>query len=138
MNHATNCKFCKKPITIEIDDAYAALGDPQKLLPISTCDRCADLRVERRCVEDRVKTAALTLANAKGHARQEMQSRFSGIFERLLHDYARLIARWHYLQGESWDDAALETILIHPEAWHSVLETLWKVFKDANKERELI
>ena len=136
VRHGTTCKFCKNPITIEVAVSYAALGDPHGIIPMAACDRCADLHEERRILEDRVRIAAMTLNNIKGvESRKEANVRYTGIFEKLLHDYAKMIARWHYLQGESWDQEAVAMIIEHPEAWPSVLRTFWAVFRDANAKR---
>ena len=62
MKHATHCKFCKSPITIEIDDEYSKLGDPFKLIGMASCNRCADLRTERRCLEGKIKRVCMILA----------------------------------------------------------------------------
>ncbi len=48
MKHGTHCKFCKLPIVVVVDDAYAGLGDPLHLLGLAACNFCSDIRVERR------------------------------------------------------------------------------------------
>lgn len=137
MKHGTNCKFCQNPITVEIDDAYANLGDPFKLIKIACCDRCADLRVERRMLEDKVRKVCRVRELDPKLAKTREQSHRSTL-EKLLKQYSNMIARWHYLSGMCWDDRATETIMDHPEAWNSVLATLWKIFKDANPARSRI
>jgi hypothetical protein len=135
MNHATHCKFCHKPITIEISDEYEVNNDPLKILPLASCNRCADIRVERRRLEDKVRVTAMTLAMAGKHRTAEVAAKTRTVIEKLLKDYANLICRWHYLSGMTWDDAAVDTVMEHPDKWPDVLKTLWQIFRDANKER---
>lgn len=135
MNHGTTCKFCKKPITVEIDDDYSKLHDPLKLLPIAACNRCADLRVERRKLESKVKITAMMLALAGKHRTNELESKCRSVLDALLKQYANMIARWNYMQGMSWDEECIAVIMEHPDQWATVLKTLWQIFYDANKNR---
>jgi hypothetical protein len=134
-SHGVTCKFCKKPITIEVADSYAELGDPHKLIPIAACNRCADIREERRILEDKIRKLSMTFNSMKPDARKQETGRYRLAFDRLLKRYANLICRWHYLSGMTWDDAALDTIIEHPDHWQDVLKTLWTIFRDANRDR---
>ena len=134
MKHGTTCKFCQKPITVEIDDTYAALGDPLKLLGLACCDRCADLRVEHRKLEANIMHLCRIRELDPKVAKAREQSHRSTL-EKLLKQYANMIARFHFMEGMSWDDASLELIMDKPEAWSSVLKELWKMFKDCNHDR---
>ena len=135
MNHATTCKYCRKPITVEIDDAYADLGDPHKLIPMAACNRCADIRVERRVLEAKVKFACMMLHFGRKKFSETKVHDTRVVLERLLKQYANMIARWHFLEGMSWDDEALNLIMDKPDAWASVLKELWKMFTACNPER---
>lgn len=134
MNHATNCKFCKKPITIEIDESYAELGDPYKLIQMASCNSCADIRAERRSLEAKIKyTCGMRVASKKKTSETET-SKARTLLEKLLKQYANMIARFHFMQGMSWDDECLEAIMEHPENWSEILSRLWKMFRDSNPE----
>jgi hypothetical protein len=133
--HATHCKFCHKPITLEVSESYDTIGDKLKLFPAAACNPCADIRVDRRQLEAKISRAAMTLAGAGPKATVEFRGRFHAILEKLLQDYAKLIARWHHLSGMSWDDAALDTIMDHPTHWPQILQTLWTIFQDSNPSR---
>ena len=134
--HGTTCKFCRKPITVEIAVSYAEIGDPLKIIPLAACDRCSDLREERRKLESKIRVVSMTYAAMGGSKSKEIASRYMGIFEKVLMDYANMIARWHFMDGKCWDDVAVQTIMEHPEAWPKVVQTLWVIFKDANKSRK--
>lgn len=133
MNHATNCKFCHKPITLEVDDAYAALGDPHKLLPMAACNFCSDIRVERRRLEASLAKVAAMIALVPRDGKEAATLR--AVVERMTKNYAEMIARWHHLQGCVWDVEAVNLIMDKPHAWSQVLTTLWSLFKDWKEQR---
>lgn len=130
----TTCKFCKKPITLKIAKSYSELGDPQKLIPMAACNSCADLRVERRSLEAKVKfICMMRKTEGKKESDSQQQERREAL-EKLLKQYAHLVARWHFMEGMAWDDAALDTVMEKPGQWFDVLATLWKTFKAATPE----
>lgn len=134
MRHGTQCKFCKKPITLEIDDSYSEISSPVKLLPLAACNRCADLRVERRAIESKVKFICLMRHN-NPKAAESRKEHHRQALEKLLKGYANLIARWHYLEGMSWDDECLNVIMEKPSHWATIMAELWKMFAACNPER---
>ena len=133
MNHATTCKFCNRPITVEIDDTYSELGDSLKLLPMASCNRCADLRVERRMIEDAVKSTAMRLHRSDRTTETINQSRDS--FIKLTQKYANLIARWNGMDGGAWDIEGVELLLDKPDHWSKILGEFWKMFTDSQRHR---
>lgn len=130
----TTCKFCRKPITISISDSYDYLADPHKLIPLAACNQCADLRVERRSIESKVKFIC-KMRQLDNNRAIKGADRDRVALEKLLKQYANMIARWHFMQGMTWDDAALDLIMDKPAHWFDILGTLWRIFKDANPER---
>lgn len=133
MNHATNCKFCKMPITVEIDDAYAELGDPYKLLPMACCNRCADLRLTRGVLEGKIKHACLGLFQKKGMASREVVTRTREVLTKLTQGYATMIARWNHKEGMAWDEECVNMMMDKPEYWHKILAELWNLFRDSHR-----
>jgi hypothetical protein len=136
MKHATNCKFCKNPITLDVDDEYDAIGDPLKLLPLAACNRCADLRVERRSLERKVNFICM-MRHLDPKIRESRMDHHRQMLESLLKQYANMIARWHGMSGMCWDDAALDDIMERPDLWNKNLQTLWKMFAENSKARAL-
>jgi hypothetical protein len=138
MKYGTTCKFCLNPITIDIDDDYAALGDPYKLLPMACCNRCADIRVERRQLEDKIKFVC-KMRELDPKLAVQRREKDRATLERLLKKYSNLIARWHFKEGMCWDDAVLETIMETPKQWFDVLGKLWKMFRESvPAQKELV
>ena len=129
MKHALHCKFCKKPITVEIDDAYLELGDPYKLLPMALCNHCADLRVRKRQIEARVKSVAMLLIQCGDKVPESVCQVATGRLHTQTQDYAKLIADWHNMSGMAWDEGIPGLILSKPDRWADILAGCWKHFK---------
>lgn len=134
MKHATNCKFCKRPITVTVDDYYAEMGDPYKLLAKASCNTCADVRQLRRVLEDRISRQATAFAAmhrpseaAKGLARKNLT--------RLCEAYAKMIARWHRTEGMAFDEEVVNTMLDRPDKWAECLSGLWRMFKQWQRDK---
>lgn len=136
MNHSTHCKFCHKPITVEVDDDYAKLGDPYKLLQKAACNACADVRMLRRVLEERISRVSTVYA-AIHHPSDSVKINTRKSISKLLQAYCRMIARWNRLEGMAFDEAAVDTLMEHPSQWAEVLSNLWKVFRHWQQQREL-
>ena len=132
---STECKFCKKPITIEISQSYFGLNDPFKLLPLASCNKCSDLRVERIGIENSVKRVAMILHLAGRNRSSEMVSRSRDSFIKLTQKYANLIARWNGMDGGAWDVEGVELLLDKPDHWSKILGEFWKMFTDSQRHR---
>ncbi len=131
MKYGTNCKFCKKPITIEIDDAYAELGDPYKLLPMAACNRCADLRVQKRNIEGQLGSLCASISVAKG-SKDGMPKNAKSNVERLTKIYASLIARWNNLDGMAWEPGIVDAIIADPHHWGDISHRMWQMCRKPN------
>lgn len=129
MLHATSCQFCKLPITLEIEDGYAGLGDPHKLIPMASCNHCADLRVCRRTLEGKLRTVCRVIQMSGQNATDTLKSNTKKSLTRLTQDYAKMIARWHRLEGMAWDEECVNQLMEHPEQWGEIVSQLWKTFK---------
>lgn len=136
MNHATTCKFCKLPITVTIDDDYAALGDPYKLIPLGACNHCSDVRVERRRLETKISMAVSRMVRAGKLDEDEKKEHAEGL-SLLLKDYARMIARWHRKEGMCWDDEIVNSVMKFPEKWTEFLGRLWRMYRLWARQEEL-
>ena len=135
MIHGTTCRFCKRPITPEIDDNYSGLGDPYKILPMACCNFCSDIRVERRVVEEKIQRAcralsSLSVSDTKG--RDNMRA----LLEKLTKKYARMIARWYGNEGSLWDEGVLEVLMKQPNQWPDALGKLWSSFRHWQQQQQ--
>ena len=122
MKFGTHCKFCKKPITLEIDENYDALGDPQKLIPMACCNYCADIRELRRKLERKVQVVC-TMLELAGKS-SEAKSREALV--RLTKDYATMISKWTG-KVNRWDEAVVDALLKDPHHFGDPLTRMWKI-----------
>lgn len=129
MRYGTTCKFCKKPITIEIDDSYDVLGDPQKLIPLAACNHCADVRVKRRNLESALQRqcSAIQLLNSAG---VKVPEKARKNLTYLAQQYAKMIADWNHTKDTAWDDAIVDALLQKPQDWGNIIARLWKMQGD--------
>ena len=128
MRHACTCKFCQTPITVSVDDDYAKLGDPYKILKLATCNFCADIRVERRRLDERIARCCRNLSllpEGESKARDKLKL----AMEKLTKHYAELVCRWHHAQGSMWEEEILNSILDKPLEWPHIIGRLWTMFR---------
>jgi hypothetical protein len=130
MKHSTECKFCHRPITLEIDDTYSELGDPHGLIKIACCNQCSDAREWRRSLEFALgrQCAALSLLKSAKEGIPD-KARNNLIF--LTKNYARMIARWHQKEGFSWEESIVDAIIADPHHWSDVVSRMWGMFRHA-------
>lgn len=135
MKHATTCKVCKMPLTVEIDDSYAALGgDPHNLIPLATCNRCFDYVTGKKEIRLRIiklaselvfardcRPGTKTLTQIEGKARQT--------FRVLSQRYAKVVSNyWHrpYL----WMEDFTEQLMATPDRIDAVLSGYEKLYRE--------
>jgi hypothetical protein len=123
--HPTKCKFCHLPITLEIDSGYAELGDPLKLLQFACCNRCADLRTDKR----RLTAALVSLANEIALIKRSDDLALTVARERLVRvtqAYCGLVADWHNHPFTKWDEQLVTAIMENPKGLGPIIGRLWR------------
>ena len=135
MNHATHCKFCKIPITLEIADNYSPEFDPHKLIPMAACNSCADARVQRHAIEGKIGRVCAHYQMLSVTQRTEKRESTAMALTKLTQDYATMISKWHKMQGRCWHEDCVQLLLDKPDKWTIILHTLWELFMDWKKER---
>ena len=134
IKHATECKFCKAKLVIEIDEDYASVGDYLNLMPLAACNRCADLRVRKRTIEEAIY---LTVGWLNQNPRAPKDATRQTLTE-LTQAYARLIADWLRASGPAWDAEIVELILDKPKHAARVLFQCWKMYEPSRGVRNLL
>ena len=137
MTRASQCKFCKAPISVQMpddDNDLRALFE-RVLLPMACCNRCADLRVERRILESRLQRCC-TLIRMLGPGMSKERETLRAVLTRQTKKYAELIARWHRLDGSLWEEAIVETIMEKPAEWGNILSQMWKTFHQWKRQKD--
>ena len=145
--------MCARPIVVEIDDDYAKLGDPFRLIKLATCDRCYDLRIRRQNIEDAIYRACLGIIQAgikpnkptkpgeepktpAEKARFKESEDALKVLVTLTQAYALLASDWCNRSGMIWDEALPAAILEKPKFWRVILEDYWKTFNRVRREEQ--
>jgi hypothetical protein len=127
------CQFCHKPIRLEIDDAYALLGDPLGLVPIAACNRCADLRVSRRELETQIRGYCAKLQAKLMKMSQDDRASVAEHVGHLLRKWCGLASAWR--GGHvTLDEGMVEAVMARPLEYASILGSIWRL---AQPEPEL-
>ena len=136
MFHSLTCKFCKRPITVEISDDYAKLHDPYKILPMACCNFCSDIRVERRMLEGTIQRvcSAISVVPVSDEKRR---ATMRGVLEKLTKKYAGMVARWYGMEGGLWEEGVLDVLMKNPNEWPDVLGKLWASFRQWQEQQDL-
>lgn len=135
MKHATTCKVCKMPLTVEIDDAYAYLGgDPYKLIPLATCNRCFDYVIGKRSIRRSIIKLASELVLARNSmvkpaTLKKLEAESKDTFDMLSQRYAKVVSNyWHrpYL----WMEDFTEQLMATPDRIDAVLSGYEKLYRE--------
>lgn len=127
MKLSAKCQYCSKPIELEIDDCYAELRDPYKLVPRLACNRCADFRAKRADIFDRIKRNCEWLHQGlvpDGDLRKAVQD----TLRNLCNSYLRLLAKHRGEEVPKWDEEILHTLMGKPDEWKSVMGQMLRLF----------
>lgn len=132
MNHACNCKFCGKNLVVIVDDTYAELGDPFKLLRFAACNRCADIRERKRKLEESIRKVCIGVQRSSSKDLKAEMSFAMTQLEPLTRKYAVLVADWHNKSGYMWEESFPSLLIEKPDRVNDILAQYWKSFKQAN------
>lgn len=115
-----NCKFCGKPLSLVVDDDYAALSDPYRLMGGPSCDRCADYMTRRIALHESIQEACLALYRREVPG--DMMVEFRDNLGRLVRRYVRQAARHHGVSDPGAGDEVIQAIMQRPRDFAEVLK----------------
>lgn len=128
MNHAATCKICHKPLVIQVADDY--VGDPLKILPMATCNRCYDLRERRIRLEEALfKTCYGLVANPK--AKDSVRGAIHATLVELTKKYSQWFGEANNLSGHLWEEQFVDMLMAKPNETSRVLSEYRRVFSEA-------
>jgi len=113
------CKFCKKPVTLSIDDDHAVLADPFGLLRLAACDRCSDYESARRQVVRNVKRICELLIQ-RAVAKDDIEKARESL-ETLVKKYMRLYAEYNNLALADYEPQLVDALMGKPTHFGQVL-----------------
>jgi hypothetical protein len=126
MKVPATCKFCHKPLTLTVDDSYAEMGDPFKLMKLACCNRCGDYYTARRQAVDKVHRTAMKLFG--GAVKKEELPKYREILAGLVKHYMRLYSDYKDLPMPDWDEAIVDDMLSKPGNYGLILEQIPRMF----------
>lgn len=129
MNHATTCKFCKKPLVISVDDDYAQVGDPFKLLPLAACNRCADMKEKKRTLEDAIAKVCFHIRALGQKISADQTAKSKATLEILTRAYSRMVAKYLNATYPAWDMSCVNLLVDKPDHWPAIVGQLWKMYE---------
>ncbi len=112
------CKFCAKPLRLIVDDLYQE--DKFKLLLLAACDTCADYRVRRRIIVERLKWICTALACKQITAQEDLE-RVRKNLKTLLIRFILNQAKYRQVDVPEFDEEMLETLMNNPARLGAVL-----------------
>lgn len=126
------CKFCKRPLELKVDDDYAATGDPFKLVRLASCNRCADLRTRQRRIEKSIETLSGSLLCHPSN--EERVTTREGLC-RTTKSLLKIACEWYHAEGVAWEEAIVDQIMTHPEKLSVVTARIWQMARNASQGR---
>jgi hypothetical protein len=118
MKHATTCKFCRKPLVLETDDEYTGLGDPFKIIPLTACNSCADVRSKISRLEERIARLCGALLGRAGRDKtDDIRSALSSV----TNAYAYAITELNHAKEVLTDPEFTRLLMDKPDKWAKIL-----------------
>lgn len=117
------CKFCQRPIDIEIDPAYPVDRDPHKLIALAACNNCADLRDRQRRLVESLQSLCMNYAHG-GRSAAEVEHTQRALTA-LTKAYVRLVQDWLNIPEFPWDEAMLSAFMDRPRNFSDHLRRIW-------------
>jgi hypothetical protein len=131
------CQFCHVPLRLEIDDDYAAIGDPYKLLPRACCDRCARLRTRKRTLTEHLSACCTQLLACPARDKAEVVKSLAPGLRALLQAYVGLMEDWRHGEAGEWDEAILQAVIDSPGQCGDVLKRIRDMVKPVRQQSML-
>lgn len=122
MKMEAKCRFCGKSVSLEVDDAYASLGDPLKFMKKASCDRCAKFHEVKRAITDNIKTICEVMIQKplSEHNADMARESLKGLCVR----YLEVLAKHRGHTVPQWDENITEALMRKPRNFRDVIHTM--------------
>ena len=117
-----NCKFCRRPGAIEMEDEPNIQIQIAKWQPILCCNRCAGYREVRYGIRDRIQGVVEYMIQMKS-LRALTQELETGIRSKLASHtkgYATVVNQ-HYRKVNVWEKDFVDILMERPDMWARIL-----------------
>lgn len=126
MKHFTQCKICRKPLVIVVDDDYMALGDPHKLIPMACHNHCHDNVAMHMRLLDGFSRVCMDLHYILTRNPEHNCDSHRPAITKLTKAYAAWMSKSHNLNGSDWNEEFVNIIIERPGQWAKVLDSYRK------------
>lgn len=121
------CKICGKELSLKIDDTYAKMRDPYKLVPMATCNACYDARFHRKTLEQRIGRICARFIGVSDKKRQSLLEQWQRPLELWMDKYTQLLCAQYHKRSIVCDESVWRSLLEHPEVWGKILNR-WHLY----------
>lgn len=122
MKHGTHCKFCHIPITIEVSDDY--IGDPLKIIGFAACNQCAQLRQDRRDLEESLQKLCLVFHRSNQATKEQTLETVRAGLSTMTRKYSKVVADWCKIPLH-FEPEVVDKLLAQPDHVLIILKSLW-------------
>ncbi len=123
-------------MTVEIDDTYDTIGDPLKLLPMATCNRCYDLRDRANKLHREFAAVCAKIEAYSGAIADRARAEFYATMESLTKAYADWIADFYARREIVWDPAFPQLLCEQPAKWIQILRNFRESYRKQFGQKE--
>jgi hypothetical protein len=134
-----NCRFCKVPLKLEFNDAYAELGDPMGIIKFAACNPCADYRVGRRIPIKTIKAACYQLILNQDRPKKELeeiQERIRTVLVKATRSYAESLCDFYRSRILIFDESLADGMIAKPKDWGDLLRGYHRVAVKSIRQSE--
>jgi hypothetical protein len=134
ISHAVNCKVCRKPFYVQVDESYDITGDPKKLLPMSTCNRCYDYVFSRRKAIELIfkKCSEFHSAKAGRNIDPEIERKFHTSISNYASRFCDITEAYHRRKEPEIRSGLADDLIANPNQCDDVIKAYMTAFRHAS------
>lgn len=131
------CKACGKPLSLQVDQSYAELGDPYRLVQGAVCNRCGMTELRRRGIEDNIRRICLGINAAAPACQAGLKEQGRDVLVQLVEQYCQVAGR-AFNATLPFDLVLVEDLLQSPGRYELVLQRIWKAAETLQPQKPLL
>lgn len=136
MKKNTTCKFCRIPLTLAMDDDYAALGDPFKLVKFAACNRCADYQETHRRLHAAIGATCYQLMITKASDKPRLEQ-LRDILLKSTRRFAQLVCDYVKAATLNWSEDLVDELMKKPRFFPRILADYVRVTRRAFSQSQM-
>ena len=122
----TTCKYCKKPLRLEIPDDMKGIFS--QIVPLACCDRCASLKERQRAITHALEASCNRLI-ANPNPKEDWLAKEREILTSVTKAYVRMVGDWYNMRDLPWEEGLVDALLKSPRSVSTVVGAIWETAK---------